>query len=352
MSNKKYRVAACALIAVFTLLAVPSAESQQEIRSKIDIHFRAQEPILTLHEPIVVFFEVHNRLSEPIDITVGSLSRQFFEFTLRTPSGQVLRRDPFEGTADTVTVGTGKVTVEAGGEYSEPLVMNRWFPFTTEGTYLLNTELTSNVETANGSFRAEPRSIELQVGHRDTTKLTSICTMLAQKAELASTADAAKFPVLALSHIDEPIAVPFLAQVLSSHVLAYQEAVLGLERIGNDDAVEVLLSMLNEKYGDVSVLATQSLARLQERIVNPKLKQTVANAVEQTAARRHDDYLRTQISYLDYRDPAIQIAAMRSLKDKADLQKAEPTLRRLIADQTQPSEVVSAAKETLNRIRP
>jgi hypothetical protein len=350
MSNKICRILTSTLIAVFTLLAVPSAESQQETRSKIDIHFRAQERNLTLHEPVVVFFEVNNRLSEPIDITVGSLSRQFFELTLRTPSGQVLHKDSFGGAADTVTVGTGKVTVEAGGEYSEPLVVNRWFPFTTEGSYVLNAELTSNVETANGTFQAEPQSIEFQIGQRNPAKLKDFCRRLAEAAEAASSVAAAKLPVLTLSYVNDPIAVPFLVQILSAHVLAYQDAVLGLERIGNNEAVEALLSMLNEKYGDVSFLAMQSLARLQEKISDPRLKQTVVRAVEQSKARAHDDRVKTSISYLEYRDSSVQIAAMQSLKDKDALQKAEPTLQRLIADPSQPSEVVTAAKEALNRL--
>ena len=36
--------------------------------------------------------------------------------------------------------------------------MNQWFPFETEGTYSLTSKLTSEIETADGSFKAESQT--------------------------------------------------------------------------------------------------------------------------------------------------------------------------------------------------
>jgi HEAT repeat protein len=60
----------------------------------------------------------------------------------------------------------------------------------------------------------------------------------------------------------------------------YELAILGLERMGDEAAVEVLLSALGDNYGDIAVLARRALTRLQNRISNPNLKETVRRALE------------------------------------------------------------------------
>src|SRR5947209_8472877 len=114
------------------LLTVSSAAQTNRAPKEVDVHFRLQENVVTLHEPIVVFFEVHNGLKQPITLTVGSLTRQFYDLTLTTPSGKVFHKDPFNGQVDIVTIGDGRVTVAPGADYKEPLVINQWFQFATQ----------------------------------------------------------------------------------------------------------------------------------------------------------------------------------------------------------------------------
>ncbi|HTF23478.1 MAG TPA: hypothetical protein VK937_06105 [Candidatus Limnocylindria bacterium] len=340
----------CSLLVMATIAATshtPKAPKQ------VDVHFRFQENVVTLHEPVVVFFEVHNGLAQPITVTVGALVRQYFDFTLTTPNGQVLHKDPFDGQVDTVTVGDGKITVAPGADYQEPLVMNQWFPFASQGTYSLTSRLTSDIETADGSFQAESQSSQLRVIARNPALLNKICAELAKQAQIATTVDAAQFPVRALSYVGDSIAVPYLARVLSAHALAYEKAVQGLERIGNDDAVEVLLSALNENWGDIAELATTSLGRMQDRIANPSLKETVNKAVERSSARARDEFIKTQIAYLDYRSPQLQYAAIQDLtRVREGLQQAEPVLQRLANDPNQPADVRAAAKDALQKLHP
>jgi hypothetical protein len=246
----------CSLLVVVsaaTTSRVPKAPEQ------VDVHFRFQEGVATLHEPVVLIFEVHNGLKQPITVTVGSLTRQFYDLTLTTPRGQVLRKDPFNGQVDVVTLGDGKIIVEPGADYKEPLVMNQWFPFESQGTYSLTSKLTSDIETADANFQAESQTAQLLINARDPTRLNKICANLEQQAEMASTAEAAQFPALELSYANDPIAVAYLDRLLSAHTLGYEKAVKGLERIGNDEAVEVLLSALNENWGDIAELGDKEL---------------------------------------------------------------------------------------------
>jgi HEAT repeat protein len=243
------------------------------------------------------------------------------------------------------------VTVEPGGEYKETLVMNRWFPFQSEGTYSLASKLTSPIETADGDFQAGRETSKLLINSRDPVKLKTVCTELARQAEIATTVDAAQFPTMALSYVNDPVAVPFLGRLLSTNTLAYRYAVAGLERIGDDDAIEVLLSALNAKWGDIPELATASLARMQDRIANPRLKETVKKAVERTSEQARNKFIKTQIAYLDYQSPQLQTAAIQNLATVKDgLLQAEPILQRLANDPNQPSEVTTAAKEALQRL--
>ncbi len=317
----------------------------------VQVHFRLQERVLTLHEPVVALFEVHNGMTKPVVVTVGATVRQFFDLSLKIPSGEVLHKDPYEGQVDIVSYGDGTVTVEPGADYSEPLVLNRWFPFQSEGTYTLTSKLTSDIKTADGDFHAGSETGQVLINPRDPARLNRLCEELEKQAEIAKTVDAAQFPTLALSYVNDAIAVPFLARVLSANTLAYSYAVKGLERIGTDEAAEVLLSALNENWGDIPELATSSLARMQDRIANPGLKETVKKAVERSSVRARDEYIKTQIAYLDYRSPQLQTAAIQNLSRVDGLQQAEPVLHRLAADPNQPDNVRAAAREALERLR-
>jgi hypothetical protein len=340
----------CSLLVMATAATTSHAPKAPK---QVDVHFRFQEGVATLHEPVVLLFEVHNGLKQPITVTVGSLTRQFYDLTLTTPRGQVLRKDPFNGQVDIVTLGDGKIIVAPGADYKEPLVMNQWFPFESQGTYSLTSKLTSDIETADASFQAESQTAQLLINARDPTRLNKICADLEQQAEMTSTAEAAQFPALALSYANDPIAVSYLARLLSAHTLAYEKAVKGLERIGTDEAVEVLLSALNENWGDIAELATTSLGRMQDRIANPGLKETVKKAVERSSARARNEFIKTQIAYLDYRSPQLQCAAIQNLMKVEDgLQQAEPILQRLANDPNQSADVRAGAKDALQKLHP
>jgi len=342
----------CSLLAMITTVAYPRDHPQRESK-QVEVRFRLQEKAVTLHEPVVVFFEVHNGLTEPITVEVGALVRQFFDFSLTTPGGEVFRKAPFGGLVDIVTVGNGRVTIEPGADYKEPIVMNQWFHFASQGIYSLTSRLASKIETADGSFLAESETAKLRLNPRDPARLTKICAELEKQAEAASSADTAQFPAQALSYVDDPIAVPYLARMLSAHTLAYSKAISGLERIGNDEAVEVLLSALNESYGDIAELATTSLGRMQDRIANPRLRETVRKAAQRSSARERNEFIKTQIAYLDYRSSDLQRTAIQNLTRVQDgLQQAEPVLQRLANDPNQPADVRAAAKEALAKLHP
>jgi hypothetical protein len=317
------------------------------------VHFRFQEKAVSLHEPVVIVFEVHNGLSKPITVTVGALIRQYFDFALTTPSGQILHKHNTPP-PDMVTVGDGKVTIAPGEEYNEPLVMNQWFPFATQGAYTLTSKLTSDIETADGSFQAEAETAQLRVNPRDAARLTKLCGELEKQVETAPNAEAAQEPARTLSYVEDPIAVPYLANVLSTNTLTYDKAIAGLQRIGNDAAIEVLLSALNNNANDIGDQASRALSRMEDGISNPRLRETVKKAIERSSERARNEIIKRQIAYLDYRDPNLQQAAIQTLMqmDQNALEQAEPALQRLVNDPQQPANVVADAKAALQKLHP
>jgi hypothetical protein len=92
---------------------------------------------------------------------------------------------------------------------------------------------------------------------------------------------------------------------------------------------------------------------MQDRIANPRLKETVRKAADRSTARERNQFIKTQIAYLDYRSPALQRTAIQNLTLVQDgLQQAEPVLQRLANDPNQPADVRAAAKEALARLHP
>lgn len=348
----------CCFLVIVTISAT-SRMNQHPGKSspnQVDVDYRFQESGITLHEPVVVVFAVHNGLSQPITLTLGADSRQFFHFSLTTPDGQVLQGSGTPELEHSVSylVFDGEAVVAPGADYQLPLLINRTFPFTTSGAYLLTSQLTTKIAVPeDGGLPPQSKTIRLAIHPRDPARLDKVCAELSGQVENASTIAAVRLPMLELSFVDDPIAVPYLARVLSNHALSSELAIPGLERIGNDEAIEVLLTALNSKYADIADLATRTLARMEDRITNGPLKETVKKAVEHSSERARNEFIKTQIAYLDYRSPILQQTAIQNLIRVEDgLQQAEPVLQRLANDPNQPTDVRAAAMDALQKLHP
>jgi hypothetical protein len=275
-------VGLCCGLASLIVIAESRTSHLPSRPTQVEVSYRPRESTMTLHEPVVVLFSVHNGLSRSITLTLGAQGRQFFQSSLTTPDGQVIESSfllPGQ-VANVATFGSGKVEVAPGADYQQMLSMNQLFGFNTPGTYLLTSQLTTSIEVAGyASLSPQSQTIRLVIKPRDTARLEKVCADLARQVATAKGVEEEREPALELSYVDDPIAVPYLAQVLSRHMFNYHLAIPGLERIGNEAAVEVLLSTLGDDYGDMADLARQALTRMQDRISNPNLKETVKRAL-------------------------------------------------------------------------
>jgi hypothetical protein len=274
MSTRVFCLALSSFFAAACVAAVAlhTATPPKQLR----MSFEFKESTFTLHEPVILLFTVHNGLDQPVVLDLGVNKIQSFEFVLISPQGQTIQGRPQlrEG------LGTLGVLIEPGEDYQQEPILNQWFEFGTPGKFILTARLNTPLGMDGATLPAQ--RLQLEIKPRDIQRLTKVCTDLARQVEEAPNAEAAQEPALVLSYVEDPIAVPYLAQVLSSHKLTDHLVIPGLERIGSDDAIKALLSALDDKFGETADLARQALTRMEDRISDPVLKETVRRALAPT----------------------------------------------------------------------
>jgi len=194
-----------------------------------------------------------------------------------SPQGKVVegRRQRSEGLTQ-----PGKLVIGPGEDHQQALLLNQWFDLELPGKYLLTAGISTAIEVGEvNTLAPQAQRLILEIKPRDTNRLTQVCEELAAKVSMAKGVEAEQESALKLSYVEDPIAVPYLAEGLSAHMFNYSVAIRGLERIGNDAAVEALLSALDDKYGDIGDLAGRALTRMQDRISSPALKEAVRRAL-------------------------------------------------------------------------
>lgn len=255
---------------------LPTKEPVGEVRAR----FVLASAEVTIGEPVVLSFSVRNESNEPLTIVMGAQGRQYFEFNLTLPDGRRISNSSFTAT-DVVTFGTGTITVAPAGDYTKELVMNQWFSFGAIGTYFISSKLTTTVNQSPYTSAFGPETLRLIVTPRDPLRLERVCQKLTQEISAATNAEEAQQPALKLSYVQDPIAVPYLARALQEPKLIAHLIVPGLQRIGNDAAVGVLLSAFRQETNhDNAELAERALTLLQDRISNPQLRSKVKAALK------------------------------------------------------------------------
>lgn len=347
------KLAALPIIFLLASYAVTEGASRPQDAAKTDFSISYSLPAteLSLHEPILINFKITNETTQVVSLDLGQDRKGAFLFTVTSPDGTTIRLPQYRhnGIAQ-----YGNVSVRPGESFSQPLLLNEWYDnFNTPGKYILDARLTTPIAGGETLHAQDPGfKGEISITPRDAARLERVCERLAKQIETAPNPEAAQEPALMLSYVEDPLAIPYLARALSTTTLTYDKAIAGLVRIGNDAAVEVLLSALNDSRS-IAESASRALSQIQDKISDPRLKETVKRAVERTSERERNEIIRTQIAYLDYRDPNLQQTAIQELmRVEGGLQQAEPALQRLANDPHQPPDVRAAAKDALGTLHP
>lgn len=349
------------LLLASTLLFAACAVRTEEVQARnasssetgVKISYSLPSTQLSLHEPISINFEINNESKQIVRLDLGQDRKGGFLITVTSPDGTTshLPQYKHEGISR-----YGTVSVQPGETFSQRLLLNEWYDhFNSPGRYKLEARLITTIAVGN-SFQLQDSGFkgEIPIAPRDAAQLKRFCEELATQVATAPNPEAAQEPARILSYVEDPVAVPYLARVLSTNTFTQQFAIEGLERVGDDAAIEVLLSSLDYVDSPGADPAARSLARMEDRISNPHLRETVKKGIESFSQRVRRDSIKTQISYLDYRDPNLQKVAIQALIEMGPdaLQQAEPVLQRLTNDPNQPADVRAAAQDALKKLNP
>lgn len=162
---------------------------------------------------------------------------------------------------------------------------------TTPGGYELDVRLLTQIEMSSAAkFVSEPYHTSFQVLPRDESQLKAACERLVQQIEstnydVREMHDAAS----ALAHVDDPIVVPYLERALRSGKFVEDRIIEGLQRVGSEDAAQILIAVVKESpawqpnvgtvAGTRAILAQQALQKIAATTPNERLRQEIQRAV-------------------------------------------------------------------------
>ncbi|MCI0418152.1 MAG: hypothetical protein L0312_02845 [Acidobacteria bacterium] len=241
-----------------------------------------------MHEPVLINYELKNDSGKPIKLDLGQDRKGSFLFVVTLPNGtrKELPRWSREGISR-----VGTVSISPNQVYADTLLLNEWMEFQAAGRYGIEVRLTKAIPFDPEATTLEPAPFytTLEILPRDARVLTRICEELARQIEQSPSVQDAMEAGLRLSHVRDPVAVPFLERALRSGKSVETFAVSGLESIGDQSAARVLISQLaepdsaeadiNTRSGTRSALAKSALERIQERTADLETRKIIQEAL-------------------------------------------------------------------------
>lgn len=243
------------------------------IEGRVKVLYTISSPV-SLLEPIIVEFTVENGLSEPIKFDLGLNRKSKFVFTVTRPDGSIVHVPPLSEEGSGVM---GRISLQPKQTYTKRLLMNERYGFDQPGNYGVEIRLADFIQTESGRRInvSTKGNLRLQVEPRNPESLAKKCEELVKKTLGASSFEEAADFAFALSYVNDPIAVPYLKRVLESDRMVESVAINGLVRIGNREAVEVLISTLKSKVADTALRARYALSKIEKSTQDSSIKEAI-----------------------------------------------------------------------------
>lgn len=264
------------LFSVLMTLAVgwPTADAHEEVCS---YSLTPAKTKFTRHEPILLKLAITNSSAEPLPVSLGYDREGGFSFTVKRPNGSVIEL-PRKTVRQGISL-VGTFTVEADQSYTQQLILNEWYDFSDVGVY----EVAVSLRDRPGAKKVclETR-FTLEITPLDTSQLRQACSELVEVIKRnpfnAGDSIAAAEALLVVKH---PLVVPFLEEALKARPMVYWLVIKGLEQIGNEQAVQVLIPMLEkpDPQDSAFLLARSALQRIEERTTDARTLEIIKIAL-------------------------------------------------------------------------
>ena len=268
------------MLMIFSLTTILAKSGSNATSDVVAVDMSIERSVLSLHEPVVLTLTIANGRPEPIQVDLGKDRKENFKIAITPPKGEKvylpqLRKSGFGR--------TGNVTIPGGQSYLQNIVLNEWYNFAGAGVYGIDVELAKPATAAGNIVGGQSFRTTLEIGPRDEEALARRCEALASGVEASSSYERSAENALALSYVNDPVAVPYLARSLTANKLVEPIAIEGLERIATTGAVRALGPALNMSINHSSVLARSALARIQTRTADPEVREEVARVMSRAA---------------------------------------------------------------------
>ena len=216
--------------------------------------------VVTLHEPAILDITFENASQQGIVVNLG-YDDEKLGIVVTDPEGKVVKK-PRPVKSGWATPGVFNVP---RGESSVGLVaLNTWFPFDKTGVYRIDVTLSpdsSPKEPFSYSILNNSATLDLTVLPRDGHSLESACADLVNIFEGSLSASRAIAAADALSSIDDPAVVPFLAQAMKRREFTGM-MIEALSRLKTDEAVNALILASKSNDQETRTLAHSALVGL------------------------------------------------------------------------------------------
>jgi hypothetical protein len=232
----------------------------------VTILFTIAESRVSLHEPVYIQFSIHNGLDEDVRFDMGLDGKHNFEFSVKKPDGSLIRIPTLQYPPYVSGNPAERAPLAPGKTFTKTMLLNERYQFPAPGRYVVEARLGGQVETVSGTpiAPAPAQEIPIQVTARDPERLESVCEELRKGAMNVNAWEASK-AVFALSYVDDPIAVPFLGRVLKESFAGQYDAISGLTRIGNPEAVQILTSYSAKADPELKLQIENALSEIRSR---------------------------------------------------------------------------------------
>lgn len=253
-------------IAICTILMGPGVvragtQRSAPMNGTVEVSFSIPRPEVTLGEPAYVLFSARNEGAQDATIDLGKNFTAGFRFAIRKPGGVEIEA-PVVGAHGMAAVGS--VVVRPGKTYSRLVLINEWYHFDRPGSYMVKVQLVDSPVGEPGKILNVWRSpsLQLKILPRNPERLQAVCRKLTGTALTQADLSAASQAALALSYVQDSVALPYLGQLLGARSTLSPIAIRGLVRMGTPEAVRVLDSHVATSHGLLRVQIQEAIQEM------------------------------------------------------------------------------------------
>jgi hypothetical protein len=260
MRSRTKQVAVTVLIGQYLLFALYLVNAQERSVS-VAATISLEKNVITLHEPVLISLAFVNSSDHDVVISLG-YDADKMQIKVIDPDGHVFHKP--ESILKSGWRFPDTVQVAGGATAFGSVPLNNWFTFDKTGIYKIEASLSpfsSSKEHFSYSIHGNHATLSLRILPRDERALVTECAGLLVRTQALDSYASALVAAKALSKIDDPVAIPFLAEALKRKEFTGL-MIDSLARIKTDKAIDALVSASQSSDLETKGLAHSALLGL------------------------------------------------------------------------------------------